>query len=103
MDTRIKLLEASGSPYSAEKSRLQLYTSQRPNFISKLISVQNVTDKYVIKREKQKTEKEREEKIYAWSLCTELLVLLPVNQLRYLLNAKEGIEKIPAPIFQKTA
>ena len=65
MDTLIKLLEASGSPYSAEKSRLQLCTSQRPNFISKLISVQNVTDKYVIKREKQRTEKEREEKIYA--------------------------------------
>ena len=50
MDTSIKLLQAAGSPYSAEKSSLPLCNSQQSNFISKLTSVQNVTKQYVIKR-----------------------------------------------------
>ena len=69
MDTRIKLLQAAGSPYSAEKSRLPLCTSQQPNFISKLMSVQNVTDKYVIKRGKTKERKRKRGRKSMLDLC----------------------------------
>ena len=56
----------------------------------------------LLKGEKQRKEKERE-KIYAWFLRTELMVLLPVNPLKYLLNAKEGVEKNHSSNFPKNS
>ena len=96
MDTRIKLLQAAGSPYSAEKSSLPLC-----HFA--IVNSQTSFPNWQVSKMWPSNTLLKGEKIYAWSLRTELMVLLPVNPLRYLLNAKEGVEKIPAQIFQRTA